>query len=106
MFGRKNQSDEPLTISNGEDGGNIVISLAGRLDTVTSPEFLQKAQALCDGRRVVLDLERLEYISSAGLRAILTLNKSSGCPERLRIVNPSANVRNVFDMSGFDGFLE
>lgn len=54
----------------------------------------------------MLDLERLEYISSAGLRAILTLNKSSGCPERLRIVNSSANVRDVFDMSGFDGFLE
>ena len=106
MFGRKNRSDEPLKVTSDEDGGNIIISLAGRLDTTTSPEFLQKAQAICDGRRIVLDLRNLEYISSAGLRAILTLNKSSRCPERLRIINSSANVRDVFDMSGFDGFLE
>ena len=104
MFGRKNQSNEPLTVSSGEDGGNIVITLAGRLDTVTSPEFLQKAQALCDGRRIVLDLERLEYISSAGLRAILALDKAVGS-NKLSIINAKDSVKDVLDMSGFSDFI-
>lgn len=93
--------------SKNESGGTVV-ALGGRLDAVTTPEYERRIQALIEGgaSRLVLDLEKLEYISSAGLRGLLLtaklLQARSG---QVRLANVTGNVRSVFDMSGFGAML-
>jgi len=83
----------------------IIVSVGGRLDTVTAPEYEKQIHELIDCGNIsfVVDFEQLEYISSAGLRALLVmaklLNAKGG---QLCFANVSGNVRSVFDMSGFN----
>lgn len=107
MFGWKNDSgSEPLTVEYSDDGRGLRIHLAGKLDAVTSPEFLSDARARCGGSDIVLDLDGLDYISSAGLRAILSLDKTMGKGFSLTIVNARGAVWDVLDMSGFSDFFD
>ena len=94
-------------LSRTENGGTVV-ALGGRLDAVTTPEYERRIEALLDGgaTRVVLDLEKLEYISSAGLRGLLlTAKRLQARKGRVRLANVTGNVRSVFDMSGFGTML-
>jgi stage II sporulation protein AA (anti-sigma F factor antagonist) len=81
-----------------------VVTLSGRLDAVTAPEFEQSIRELIDNGNIyiVVDFEQLDYISSAGLRGLLLmaklLNAKSG---RACLANVTGNVRSVFDMCGF-----
>ena len=89
-------------ITKEKDG--VVVALGGRLDAVTAPDFEQRMRALIEGgdTAFVVDFERLDYISSAGLRALLVIAKAlKGKDGRLRFANVKGGVRAVFDMSGF-----
>jgi anti-anti-sigma factor len=82
----------------------LVIAIGGRLDAVTAPEYEKNVRELIGGgsRNFVVDFERLDYISSAGLRALLLmakLLKEKG--GKVCFANVQGNVRSVFDMSGF-----
>ena len=85
----------------------MIISLKGRLDTVTSVEF-QKAVAEEEIKEslVIVDAKELEYISSAGLRALLSLKKQL-VPEGkgLEIHNLNAVCQEVFKVTGFNNIL-
>ena len=78
-----------------------VVAASGRLDAVTTPAFEEHIRALVAGgvSSFVLDLERLQYISSAGLRGILTMaqlvKEKQG---RVILAGVTGNVRSVFDM--------
>ena len=90
-------------LSRKENGGTVV-ALVGRLDAVTAPEYERRVQELLAGdeTRLVLDLERLDYISSAGLRGLLMTAKLLKARHgQVRFANVTGNVRSVFDMSGF-----
>lgn len=93
--------------SRSENGG-VVVALGGRLDAVTTPDYEARVrEVIATGRnRLVLDLERLEYISSAGLRGLLLtaklLQEKDG---QLRFANVTGHVRSVFEMSGFAGMF-
>lgn len=84
-----------------------LVTLAGSLDSNTSP----RAQAALDGilaggaRKVVLDLSRVDYISSAGLRVMLATAKRLSAGGALRLFGLNETVREVFDISGFSTFL-
>jgi stage II sporulation protein AA (anti-sigma F factor antagonist) len=83
---------------------SVVVALAGRLDAVTAPGFEQRMRELIEGgdAAFVVDFERLDYISSAGLRALLVIARAlKGNDGRLRFANVKGGVRAVFDMSGF-----
>ncbi|MNR95564.1 putative anti-sigma factor antagonist BtrV [compost metagenome] len=82
-----------------------VMTVSGRLDAVSAPEFERDCSGYSDAR-IVLDLSGLEYVSSAGLRSILTLAKQvkSGGGS-LAIAGLNGLVKDVFEMSGFDSFL-
>ena len=85
-----------------EEGEKLIVELIGRLDTVTAPQ-LAEALAGKEPRELIVDLAQLEYISSAGLRVLLTLQK--GADERdgtLLVKNPNNIVRNIFKITGFD----
>ena len=84
--------------------GVTVLEIAGKLDTLTSPEAQQQLTALIEKgeRKFVVNLARLDYISSAGLRVFLAAAKQLK-PDggEIRICSLNAVVREVFDISGF-----
>lgn len=104
MFGKKKQ-EEPLAVTFAENDEGILITLEGRLDSITSSNFQTMAVERCRGKATTIDMECVEYLSSAGLRAILTLDKATGRDNKLSIVNAKGNVKDVLDISGFTDFL-
>ncbi len=104
MFGMRKQ-DEPLIVTYIENEDGILIKMKGRLDSITSPDFQATATEKCRGRSATLDMENVSYLSSAGLRAILSLDKATGRDNKLAIINASGSVKDVLDMSGFTDYL-
>ena len=84
--------------------GFLVLGLEGRLDAVSSKMFEEKVLALVDGgeRGIVIDLSRLDYVSSAGLRVFLVASKRL-TPGGGKVVLCSIQepVKQVFDIVGF-----
>lgn len=101
-LGRRKLSDEPLELNFDEDGGTVTVHAKGRLDSVTSNVFQEVAFPKCEDRDVVLDLEDLNYMSSAGLRCVLGLDRAA---KDMRVVNASGSVKDVLEMSGFGDFM-
>jgi anti-anti-sigma factor len=91
------------------EGNAIIVTISGRLDAVTSPDYEKTIRELIDGGNncFVVNFEQLDYISSAGLRALLLMAKllkeKSG---QVCFANVMGNVRSVFDMSGFTGLFK
>ena len=86
-----------------------VLRPEGRLDAEPSPELTRQAHDLIGkgGRRLLLDLKDLYYISSAGLRATLALAKEmAAVGGRLAIASPNPQVLEVFDISGFVSVID
>lgn len=89
------------------NGTNMAITIEGRLDTLTVPE-LQAELAnyrLGELTEIVLDLSKLEYISSAGLRVLLQAFRSMKMGGVMRIVNANEITRKVFEVTGFDEYF-
>ena len=86
----------------------FIFKISGRLDSNTSPEFEEKVTgAIEDGSyQMIIDLENLEYLSSAGLRVLLKTTKMLKNEDgRLVLCSLADYVREVFEISGFDTFL-
>ncbi|MGN0613064.1 MAG: STAS domain-containing protein [Porcipelethomonas sp.] len=86
------------------DGNTIALS--GRLDSSTAPELEKELNGiLAAASKLVLDMENLEYISSAGLRVILKTQKALEKKDGLKLIHVPDMVREVFDITGFTEFL-
>ena len=88
---------------------NLIISLSGRLDTITSPQLEEEISRISfdEIETVTLNMRELEYISSAGLRVILMLYKKlTSVKGKLRLVNVNDMIMEIFTMTGMDSFLE
>ena len=86
----------------------VMVSLAGRLDTVTSSEFEKNLAPYfaMNGLELQLDCTEMEYISSAGLRVVLTTHKNvTSKGGQFILHNLNKEVRSVFDMTGFSRIL-
>lgn len=91
-----------------QEKNTVVIRLAGRLDSTSSPEFEQVlAKYLkAPGSHLLLDFDELDYISSAGLRVVLNAAKVYREVEwQFAACNLQDHVREVFEISGFDSFI-
>ncbi len=85
----------------------MTIAIEGRLDTLTAPE-LQAELAnykLGELTEIVLDMSKLEYISSAGLRVLLQAFRSMKMGGVMRIINANEVTRKVFEVTGFDEYF-
>lgn len=93
-----------ININHGEQ---LVVSLKGRLDTVTSVDFSNAlAKEEIKEPVVVIEMKELEYISSAGLRALLALKKSLAAQNKeLEIHNLNPVCQEVFKVTGFNNIL-
>lgn len=81
-----------------------LITLKGRLDTVNAVKFQQEIETLdlADGADVTVDCEALEYISSSGLRAFISLlKKTQKKGGKIQLLHLTPNVKEVFDMTAF-----
>ena len=94
-----------MEIKTATDGDKLTISVSGRIDTMTAPAF--EAGLKFDGAtHVVLDLADVPYMSSAGLRLLLSAHKTMLAKGGdLTIVNVQDVVREVLDITGFTGIL-
>lgn len=92
-----------MEISKTLNGNELVIGLKGRLDTTTAPE-LEKELTLDNIDSLVLDFKSLDYISSAGLRAILNAQKKMS-NKKMVVKNVSEEIKEIFEMTGFDSIL-
>lgn len=82
------------------------IALEGRLDTMTAPEFENALKDSIEGvELLVLDFEKLEYVSSAGLRVILGAQKIMNKQGAMKIINVNEEIMDVFDITGFTDIL-
>ena len=89
-----------------QDGSALTVYLSGRIDAVTALELDKHISSTLEGiTDLTIDLADLEYISSAGLRTLLKLQKRMDKQGAMRIKNIRENVREVLDMTGFSGFL-
>ena len=91
----KNQSETTLTVA-----------VEGRLDTTTSPELEETLKSSLDGiTELVIDLGKLDYISSAGLRVLLSAQKVMNKQGKMTVRNVSETVMEIFDVTGFADIL-
>ena len=82
------------------------LALEGRLDTLTAPELEAEISAMFPTvQTLTLDMEKLDYISSAGLRVILKTQKALTQKAGLKLIHVSDEVREVFEITGFSDFL-
>lgn len=91
-----------------QDGEIFVVELEGRMDTNTSPEFQKEMEAYYtkEGFKMILDFDKLDFVSSAGLRVLLLIQKKSKALNgSLVIKNVKPEIQEVFDMTGFSDIL-
>ena len=87
-------------------GTNLEIALEGRLDTITAPELEKELKDSMDAvSELTLDFEKLDYISSAGLRVLLSAHRIMSRKGGMKVVNANEIVREVFDVTGFADIL-
>ena len=81
------------------------LKVEGRLDTITAPDLDKRINEL-DVKEIVLDLENLEYISSAGLRVLLSTHKKFVKLNGMKVTNVKSEVMEIFEMTGFADILD
>jgi len=88
------------------DGSKLTVQIEGRLDTLTAPDLEKELEPALEGvTDLVLDLEKLDYISSAGLRVLLGVAQIMEKQGNMKVTNPSDAVMDVFSVTGFDDIL-
>ena len=82
------------------------IEIVGRLDTTTAPDLDKTInEDVADTENLVLDFKKLEYISSAGLRVLLSAQKKMQKLGTMKLTNVCEDVMEVFEMTGFSDIL-
>jgi anti-sigma B factor antagonist len=88
------------------EGTKLTVSVEGRLDTTTAPELeKQLNDSIESATELILDFTNLEYISSAGLRVLLSAHKAMSKKGEMKICNINESVQEVFEVTGFDDIL-
>ena len=86
--------------------GKATFALEGRLDTVTAPELEKELKDSLDGvTELVMDFEKMEYISSAGLRVLLAAQKIMSKQGSMTVVKVNETIMEIFEVTGFTDIL-
>ncbi|MBR6977756.1 MAG: STAS domain-containing protein [Lachnospiraceae bacterium] len=95
-----------MTITKTTEGNTLTVMLEGRLDTVTTPELEKVLMgALDDIQELTFDFEKLSYISSAGLRVLLSSQKIMNTKGIMKVVHVNENIMDIFEATGFTDIL-
>ncbi|MBQ6375135.1 MAG: STAS domain-containing protein [Clostridia bacterium] len=95
-----------MKIIKNQNGTSMQIGLEGRLDTTTSPELEKELKGCLDGvTELTMDLSKLDYISSAGLRVLLSAHKAMRGKGQMKVTHVNEIVMEVFEVTGFTDIL-
>lgn len=95
-----------LKITKNANGSDLTVVLEGRLDTTTAPSLESELKSCLDNvTNLVFDMKDLQYISSAGLRVLLSAQKVMNKQGTMIVRNASDDVKEIFDVTGFSDIL-
>lgn len=95
-----------MNINKELNGNEMVVMLEGKLDTTTAPQLEEEMKpAMEEAEKIVLDFEKLEYISSAGLRVLLSAQKVMVKKGGVTIKNVNETIMDIFEVTGFVDIL-
>ena len=95
-----------MTIEKNILGEELEIKPVGRLDTVTAPQLDAELEgSLGSVKKLVFNLEALDYISSAGLRVVLAAHKAMSPKGGLKVTHVKPDIMEVFEITGFSDIL-
>lgn len=95
-----------LNITKIQENEKLLITLEGRLDTTTAPLLEAELKENLDGvTELILDFEKLEYISSAGLRVLLSAQKVMSKQGSMKLIHVGDLIKEIFEVTGFTDIL-
>ena len=95
-----------MTINKTANGNELTIALEGRLDTTTAPQLDDELKTALDGiAKLEFNFEKLEYISSAGLRVLLSAQKVMNKQGSMVIKSVNEEIQEIFEVTGFVDIL-
>ena len=95
-----------MTINKNAEGSKLTLALEGRLDSTTAPELQAVIKESVDGiEELTIDMTDLEYVSSAGLRVLISAHKAMRSKGGMTVTNVNEIVMEVFEITGFAEIL-
>lgn len=95
-----------MNIIKNQNGKTLTVALEGRLDTVTAPQLEGELRTAVNGvDELIFNLEKLDYISSAGLRVLLSAQKVMNRQGKMVIRSVKPDIMEIFDVTGFTDLL-
>jgi len=97
-----------INITKSQSGPAIILNVSGKIDALTAPEFKKKiAAAVAQNPKVICNLEKVHYISSAGVGALIeNKNNASKMGGDVYLSNLNIDIKKVFDLLGFSNFFK
>ena len=95
-----------MTIEKNLAGTELTVTITGRLDTTTAPQLEKEVKLNIVGvKKFILDFAELEYLSSAGLRVLLAVQKAMNKQGEMIIKNVNETIKEIFEVTGFIDIL-
>ncbi len=95
-----------MNITKNKEGSKLTVVLEGRLDTTTAPSLEEELRPeLDDITELVFDFKDLAYISSAGLRVLLSTHKTMSKKDGMKIIGANEEIKEIFEVTGFMDIL-
>ncbi|MER2151786.1 MAG: STAS domain-containing protein [Candidatus Limivicinus sp.] len=95
-----------LNINKNLNGETLTVTLEGRLDTTTAPQLEESLRESMNGiKELILDFQDLEYMSSAGLRVLLSAQKNMAKQGSMKLIHVSDVIMEIFEVTGFVDIL-
>ena len=94
-----------MLINKTATGNELTIAIEGRLDTTTAPQLEKELEGLSSVKELVIDMAKLVYVSSAGLRVLLKAQKIMNKQGKMTVKNVSNEIKEIFEVTGFDELL-
>ncbi|MBR2086207.1 MAG: STAS domain-containing protein [Oscillospiraceae bacterium] len=95
-----------MQINKTKDGAKLTLALEGRLDTTTAPELEAVVKSELGGiQSLTFDLASLDYISSAGLRVLLSAQKTMNKQGEMKLIHVNDVINEIFEVTGFSDIL-
>ena len=98
--------EQTMTINKNQNGESLAIAIEGRLDTVTAPQLETEVKSSVDGiKELIFDMSKLDYISSAGLRVLLSAQKIMNKQGKMIVRGANDAIMEIFEVTGFVDLL-
>lgn len=95
-----------MTITKTQNGSELAVVVEGRLDTITAPELEKELNESLEGvTSLIFDLKKLDYVSSAGLRVLLSAQKKMNKQGEMKLIHVNETIMEIFEVTGFSDIL-